>query len=124
MVNKIERGKLWITWNTKDYKGSVEYSKADNCLFGKVLGMSKDLILYEGNTIDELRADFEAGIDNYIAGCVADGIEPRKPYSGTLNIRISPEIHSKIAMLAQEAGTTINGYIKQALEEQLKLAHQ
>ena len=108
----------------KGYKGSVEYSKADNCLFGKVLGMSKDLILYEGNTIDELKADFEAGIDNYIAGCVADGIEPRKPYSGTLNIRISPEIHSKIAMLAQEAVTTINGYIKQALEEQLKLAHQ
>ena len=55
---------------------------------------------------------------------MADGIEPRKPYSGTLNIRISPEIHSKIAMLAQEAGTTINGYIKKALEEQLKLAHQ
>ena len=108
----------------KGYKGSVEYSKADNWLVGKGLGMSKDLILYEGNTIDELRADFEAGIDNYIAGCVADGIEPRKPYSGTLNIRISPEIHSKIAMLAQEAGTTINGYIKQALEEQLKLAHQ
>ena len=45
----------------KGYKGSVEYSKADNCLCGKVLGMSKDLILYEGNTIDELRADFEAG---------------------------------------------------------------
>ena len=42
----------------KGYKGSVEYSKADNRLCGKVLGMSKDLILYEGNTIDELRADF------------------------------------------------------------------
>lgn len=56
----------------KGYKGSVEYSKADNYLFGKVLGMSKDLILYEGNTIDELRADFEAGIDSYIAGCEAD----------------------------------------------------
>ena len=96
----------------KGYKGSVEYSKADNCLCGKVLGMSKDLILYEGNTIDEL-----------LAGCLADGVEPRKPYSGTLNIRISPEIHSRIAALAQEAGTTINGYIKQALENQLKLAH-
>ena len=99
----------------KGYKGSVEYSKADNCLCGKVLGMSKDLILYEGNTIDELRADFEAGVESYLAGCLADGVEPRKPYSGTLNIRISPEIHSRIAALAQEAGTTINGYIKQAL---------
>ena len=88
----------------KGYKGSVEYSKADNCLFGKVLGMSKDLILYEGNTIDELKADFEAGIDNYIAGCVADGIEPRKPYSGTLNIRISPEIHSRSPCLRRKLG--------------------
>ena len=66
----------------KGYKGSVEYSKADNCLCGKVLGMSKDLILYEGNTIDELRADFEAGVESYLAGCLADGVEPRKPYSG------------------------------------------
>jgi len=48
--------------------------------------MSKDLILYEGNTIDELRADFEAGIESYLAGCLADGIEPRKPYSGILSI--------------------------------------
>ena len=107
----------------KVYIGSVDFSNADNCLCGKVLGMSKDLILYEGNTIDELRADFEAGVESYLAGCLADGVEPRKPYSGTLNIRISPEIHSRIAALAQEAGTTINGYIKQALENQLKLAH-
>lgn len=107
----------------KGYKGSVEFSKADNGLFGKVLGMSKDLILYEGHTVDELRADFEAGIDSYLAACEADGIEPRRPYSGTLNIRISPEVHSRIALLAQEAGTTINGYIKSALENQLKMAH-
>lgn len=107
----------------KGYKGSVEYSKADNCLCGKVLGLSKDLILYEGNTIDELRVDFESGIDSYIAGCVADGKEPDKPFSGSLSIRISPEIHSKIAQLAKNAGVSINGYIKNALENQIKLAH-
>ena len=50
----------------KGYRGSVEYSKADNCLVGKVLGLSGNLIAYEGNTIDELRADFEAGIDSYL----------------------------------------------------------
>ena len=78
----------------KGYKCSLEYSKEDNCLFGKVLGMSKNLIVYEGNTVDELRQDFEAGIDSYLEGCLADGVEPRKPYTGTLNIRISPEMHS------------------------------
>ena len=57
----------------KGYKGSVEYSKEDNCLFGKVQGMSKDLITYEGQTLDELRQDFEDGIDSYLEGCKADG---------------------------------------------------
>ena len=50
------------------YKGSVEYSKEDNCLFGKMQGLSKDLIVYEGQTLDELYKDFEEGIDRYIEG--------------------------------------------------------
>ena len=62
----------------KGYKGSVEYSKEDNRLFGKVQGMSEALILYEGQTLDELRKDFEEGIDSYIEGCKADGIEPSR----------------------------------------------
>ena len=41
----------------KGYKGSVEYSNEDNCLFGKVQGMSKDLIAYEGQTLEELRKE-------------------------------------------------------------------
>ena len=56
----------------KGYKGSVEYSKEDNCLCGKVQGMTEALILYEGQTLDELRRDFEAGIDSYLEGCKAD----------------------------------------------------
>ncbi len=52
----------------KGYKGSVEYSKEDNCLCSKVQGMgNKALILYEGTTIDELRKDFEEGIDSYLS---------------------------------------------------------
>ena len=107
----------------KGYKGSVEYSKADNCLFGKILGMNKDLITYEGNTIDELRTDFEAGVESYISGCLADGIEPRKPYSGTLNIRIPSDIHGKIAMIAEQTGTSVNAVIRSVLEKEIKATH-
>ena len=65
----------------KGYKGSVEYSKEDNCLCGKVQGMgNKALILYEGTTIDELRRDFEEGIDSYLEGCKADGVETQPTY--------------------------------------------
>lgn len=52
----------------KGYSGTVEYSNEDNQFFGKVIGIVKDLIVYEGDTIDELRADFEAGVDSYLQG--------------------------------------------------------
>lgn len=104
----------------KGYKGSVEYSKEDNCLFGKVQGMSKALILYEGRTLDELRKDFEEGIDSYIEGCKADGIEPAKPYSGKLNLRMSSELHSKVAAFVASTGITINDFINRAIKNELK----
>lgn len=107
----------------KGYIGSVEYSEEDNCLFGKVLGMSKDDITYEGNDIGELKADFEAGIDSYIENCLSRGVEPRKAYSGSLNIRISPDIHSQVAFMAQEMGTSINSVIKNAIAEFTKHKH-
>ena len=106
----------------KGYKGSVEYSKEDNCLFGKVQGMSKALILYEGKTVDELRKDFEEGVDSYLEACRADGIEPAKPYSGRLNLRMSSELHSRVAAFVSSTGTTINDFINRAITNELKHA--
>ena len=106
----------------KGYKGSVEYSKEDNCLFGKVQGMSKALILYEGKTVDELRKDFEEGVDSYLEACRADGVEPAKPYSGRLNLRMSSELHSRVAAFVSSTGTTINDFINRAIINELKHA--
>ena len=101
------------TMKYKGYTGSVDYSEEDNCLYGAVLGMSHDAITYEGKDVDELRKDFEGAVDDYIESCKAQGRAPRKPYSGNLNVRLTPEIHSRIATIAQQTGTTINNYIRQ-----------
>lgn len=50
----------------KGYTGSVDYSEEDNCLYGKVLGISKNMITYEGQDVNELRKDFEGAIDDYL----------------------------------------------------------
>ena len=55
----------------KGYTGSVDYSEEDNCLYGKVLGMSKDMITYEGQDVNELRKDLEGAIDDYLIVCKA-----------------------------------------------------
>ena len=101
----------------KGYTGSVQYSEQDHILFGKVLGMNKDLILYEGNDIESLKKDFEGAIDDYLNDCQHSGEEPRKPFTGTLNVRINPDTHSKIAFNAKEKGVSINALIKETLEK-------
>ncbi len=107
----------------KGYTGSVEYSEEDNCLFGKVMGMNKDCITYEGSDVNELRRDFEGAIDDYLLLCQERGLEPRKPYSGTFNVRVTPEIHSAIAALAQKSGITINAFVKQVLAKEIKASY-
>jgi len=76
----------------KGYNGSVEYSEEDECLCGKILGLKNSLILYEGNSLDELKADFEESVDNYLERCMRKGTEPENPYNGMLNICISSSV--------------------------------
>ena len=102
----------------KGYSGTVEYSEEDNCLFGKAIGMNKNIITYEGKTVEELKADFEAGIDLYVESCKERGIKPQKPYSGSLNIRIPSEVHCQLALKAQMTGKSINAIINDLLKNQ------
>jgi predicted HicB family RNase H-like nuclease len=108
----------------KGYSGSIEYSQADSCLFGKVIGLDKATrITYEGNTASELYEDFKGAIDDYIEYCHAKGIKPKKPYSGTLNLRMPPHIHYRVAMTAANKGTSINSFILNSIEKQLENAY-
>jgi len=105
----------------KGYAGTVEYSEEDKCLYGKVIGMNKNNITYEGKTVEELKADFESGIDFYLESCTERGIKPQKPYSGSLNIRIPSDLHGKLALKAQMTGRSINAIIKDLLTSQQDL---
>lgn len=105
------------TLRYKGYVGSVEASEADNCLFGHVLDLPADTeITYEGETVAELKADFVGAVDDYLAHCAAAGVEPRKSYSGSLNIRISPTTHARLAQIASSEGVSLNALIRQSLE--------
>lgn len=104
----------------KGYIGSVEYSDEDKCLFGKVQGLHGTLISYEGTTVNEIKADFEGAIDDYLASCKARGIEPAKPFSGKLVVRMTSELHEKVSLMAAKAGTTINEIITRAISHEIE----
>ena len=109
------------TMTYKGYLGSVAYSEKDNVFIGKIEGIN-GLVNFEGESVKELTEAFHEAVDDYLAYCQDEGIEPEKSYTGILNVRLTPAIHRQIAMLAKQAGMTINGYIKEALEEKAEAA--
>lgn len=106
------------TLTYKGYIGSVCFSEKDSVFFGKIEGINA-LVNFEGESVQELKKAFNEAVDDYLTYCIEEGIEPHKSYSGSLNVRISPDIHSKIATLAKQAGVSINAFIKEALEKQV-----
>ena len=105
--------------NTLTYKGytaSVGFDERDNLFVGRVLGV-RDIIGFHGETVAELRADFEAAIDFMLQDCQARGIAPEKPASGKLMLRIPPEVHGAALVAAQAAGTSLNQWAAKVLAE-------
>ena len=109
------------TMTYKGYIGSVNYSDKDQVFFGKIEGIN-GLVNFEGESVKELTEAFHEAVDDYLAYCQDEGLEPDKSYTGVLNVRLPPAIHSQIAMLALQAGLSINAYIKDALEEKVESA--
>lgn len=104
--------------NTLSYNGylcTVNFSEKDACFYGKIEGID-GLVNFEGQSVQELTEAFHEAVDDYVAYCIEEGLEPHKSYSGQLNIRIKPETHSRIATLAKQAGESINAYISHTLD--------
>lgn len=102
----------------KGYTGSIEYSKEDDLLYGKVLGI-KRLISYEGTTGSTLENDFKTAIDTYLASCKSEGITPEKAFKGNFNVRISPQLHQTAALLAMENKMSLNRFVAESIRERI-----
>lgn len=102
----------------KGYEGTIEYTLEDGVLFGKVQGI-KSLISYEGNTIPELEKDFHKSIDAYLDSCKCHGDTPEKPFKGKFNVRISPNLHRKLANYAAAKHQSLNASVEEAIKKLL-----
>lgn len=102
----------------KGYFGSVEFSLEDKVLHGKIQCVN-DLVTYEAETLEGLQLAFEDAVDDYLVTCKALNKEPEKPMSGTFNVRIGSELHKKAYLAACDAGTTLNDFVKTAIEEKV-----
>ena len=71
--------------------------------------------MFEGNSADEIEAAFHEAVDYYEELCKEVGKPPEKSYSGTLNVRLAPDLHRKVALESAAKGISINEYINNAI---------
>ena len=104
----------------KGYLGVVDYDARAKIFHGDVIN-TRDVITFQGTTANEIEKAFKNSIDDYITWCKEDGIEPEKPYSGKFNIRLSPELHRQIAILAKEKRISLNSFVEKAIVDEIAL---
>ena len=100
----------------RGYVGSVEFNAEDQLFFGKVQGI-RSLISYEGESAADLIEDFHGAVDDYLAMCEEDGVEPEKAYKGSFNVRIAPELHQAAAVRALAQQVSLNSIVELALRQ-------
>jgi len=91
----------------KGYNGTVEFSAEDNCLFGKMIGIS-DLVNYEAQSVNELKNVFNEAVEDYLTTCKELNKEPKKHFKGVFNVRVSSSIHENLALIADKKKIKLN----------------
>jgi predicted HicB family RNase H-like nuclease len=98
----------------KGYLGSVHYNSEDRVFYGKI-EFIRSLVSYEGCDADTLEAAFREAVEDYLETCAEVGREPEKPFKGSFNVRIPPDLHERIMIAAAQQGMSLNRFISEKL---------
>ena len=102
----------------KNFLGSVHFSAEDKVFYGKVMGIS-DLVTFEGKSVSQLINAFHEAVNDYLELCKEAGKEPERPFKGSFNVRIPPDLHNMVVKKATMMGVSLNQLVREALEEKV-----
>ena len=99
----------------KGYVARVEFDDESGVFYGEILNL-RDVVTFEGQTVDDLRQAFRASVDDYLDFCASRKELPEKPYSGRFVVRVNPNLHKSIARCAMMNHKSVNAWVQEILE--------
>lgn len=106
--------------NALEYRGlvgKISYDPEDQMLYGSVIG-TKAVLSFGGASGKELEESFHTVVDDYLAYCETNGIEPEKTWKGKMTFRPnSDELRQKIAIRAELENVSINDWLNSVVEK-------
>ena len=99
----------------KGYIGKVEIDEEAGLLHGEIINI-RDVITFEGQTVEELHQAFRDSIEDYLVFCAQRGEAAEKPFSGKFVIRLPAELHRQAYIKAKLADKSLNRWVTEILE--------
>jgi predicted HicB family RNase H-like nuclease len=101
------------------YIGKVELDEEAGILHGEVINI-RDVITFEGNSVQEIRQAFRESVDDYLEFCAQRNETPEKPFSGKFVVRLPVDLHRKAYIQARLANKSLNGWVADVLQTVLR----
>ena len=99
----------------RGYQARVKFDYDAGVFHGEVVD-TRDVIFFEGTSVEELNREFRFSVDDYLAFCAERGQEPDKRFSGQVPLRISPEVHRAANAVAKAEGKSLNAWLAETIE--------
>lgn len=96
------------------YKAAISYDPEIEMFRGEFVGLNGGADFYATNVAD-LYKEGRQSLQAFLRACEEEGIEPRKAYSGKLNLRIDPELHEILALKAAASHQSLNQLINESI---------
>jgi len=100
----------------KGYTGQVNFDADAEIFHGEVID-TRDVITFQGRNVKELKRAFKDSIDDYLNFCKSRQEKPDKPFSGKFVLRLTPDLHHKVYLLAMQSGKSLNSWIREVLKK-------
>lgn len=97
------------------FEGSADIDLERNVCRGKLLFIP-DLITYEASSPLLLHAAFEEAVTDYLETCKTLGRNPHKPFRGSFNVRVEPDLHRAASVRAASDDVSLNDIVVRALD--------
>ena len=104
--------------NIRGRRAIIQYDPDTDLLRGEFVGLNGGADFYAG-TVPKLRVEGEKSLRVFLATCKAEGIEPRKSYSGKYQVRVPEQLHALAVEIAAAEGVSLNQLVQRAIEHEI-----
>jgi len=101
------------------HRAIISFDPDLNQFRGEFVGLNGGADFY-AKSVEALRKEGAHSLKTFLSVCEERGIEPYKSFSGKFVVRVPPNLHARVAEAASAAGVSINQWVQEALEREVR----